>query len=346
MKKSSGVEINNVNVVEKDMVILLVEDDRLMRKVMSDRLLAEGYKVLEAGDGNEAKNTLQESVPDLIITDLIMPEMDGFQFIRWVRDRYFDIPVIVVSGREDFEAIHSIVSLWVYDYHVKPFDLNDLVQSVKGAIEKILVSRREQDYIKSLEMEVKAQIEKNRFFFYEAVQSLVNALEAKDQYTQGHSLRVTRLAHQFSKSLDTSDKVRDQISLAGQLHDIGKLAISDQILNKEGRLTNDEYEIIKQHPVASHKILKPILRDASLDAVLYHHERWDGKGYPLGLAGENSPYAARIISIADSFDAMTSERAYRKNMTADEACGEIEQCSGAQFDPELVPYFVEMIRES
>lgn len=326
--------------------ILVVEDDKLQRKIFLDTLQAEGYQTGEASEGKEAIKIIRDTKPDLILTDLVMPGMDGFEFIRWTRDKYPDIPIIVISGRDDFDAIHSIIRFWVYDYLVKPIGTDDLIWCVRGAVQKIENSRREERYIQSLEKQIEVQIERTRFLFYEAVQSLVNALEAKDRYTQGHSLRVTRLTNYLSEELNLTEEESSQVTLASQLHDIGKLAISEQILNKPSRLTDQEYTLIKQHPTAGHKILQPIFHEPSgLSAVLHHHEHWNGNGYPNGLAGDRIPFIARIISIADCFDAMTSDRAYRKNMSREEACEEIKRCSGTQFDPEIAKVFTSIASE-
>jgi len=325
--------------------ILVVEDDRLIARIMMDTLSGEGYMVTGASDGKEGTLVIRKTKPDIIITDLVMPGMDGFEFIRWLREKNPTIPIIVVSGRRDFQTIHSIIKFWVYDYLVKPVDPEDLIWCVMGAVKKLEGSKREERYIQSLERQVEAQAEKTRFLFYEAVQSLVNALEAKDRYTQGHSLRVTRLATYLSEELGLSETETSKVTLASQLHDIGKLAISDQILNKKSRLTDEEYALIKQHPVAGHRILDPILHDSSLTAVLHHHEHFNGGGYPKGLSGEKIPMEARIISIADAFDAMTSDRAYRKNIPREDACREIKRCSGKQFDPEITGKFLAIARE-
>jgi HD-GYP domain-containing protein (c-di-GMP phosphodiesterase class II) len=182
--------------------------------------------------------------------------------------------------------------------------------------------------------------------FLRSIRSFINAIEARDRYTKGHSIRVSDLVAQLLKKLGINSDLASSIILASQLHDIGKMGVSDTILNKHSGLSNDEFHVMKTHPEVGYFILKPILSDEGLKGILHHHERWDGEGYPMNLSGQDIPLSARIINLADSFDAMVSDRNYRRSLDLDQAVSEIQRCAGAQFDPHLVPAFVEVLRES
>jgi putative nucleotidyltransferase with HDIG domain len=175
---------------------------------------------------------------------------------------------------------------------------------------------------------------------------LSRAIEARDPYTQGHSARVTAIAEAIARSLGWSEEQLASLRVGGPLHDIGKLAVSDDVLRKEGRLDEDELAEIREHPRIGAKILLRVssFRDA-LPYVLYHHERWDGAGYPSGKAGEEIPVEARVLAIADAFDAMTSDRPYRRALTREQALAEVERCAGTQFDPEIARVFLEVFGE-
>jgi putative nucleotidyltransferase with HDIG domain len=175
---------------------------------------------------------------------------------------------------------------------------------------------------------------------------LTGAIEARDPYTRGHSTRVTELAEAIARRLGWSEERLASLRLGGPLHDIGKLAVSDEVLRKEGRLDDHELAQIREHPKTGAKLLLRVaaLREA-IPYVLYHHERWDGGGYPSGKAGEEIPVEARVLAIADAFDAMTSDRPYRRALTKDEALAEVERCAGSQFDPQIAQVFLELFAE-
>jgi len=324
--------------------ILLVDDDKFDRTFIIDLLAPRSFLIDEAENGNEALALLSENKYDLLLSDIYMPGITGIEMIQKIREVDLNLQIILFTGHADLATAIEAVQLGVYDYIVKPFDPEALIWRVDKAIEKARQISLDLDARVDLEERVGAQSERIRLIFYEAVQTLVNAIEAKDQYTKGHSIRVTQYAMWYARHSDIPFEEASDIQLAARLHDIGKLGIADAILNKTGTLTDEEYDIIKKHPETSYKILKPIMSDSILKTIRYHHERWDGKGYPDGLAGDLIPMGARIVCLADSFDAMTSFRSYKKAMTLDRALEEIERCSGTQFDPKIVPGFVEALR--
>jgi len=324
--------------------ILLVDDDKFDRAFITDVLAPKNFSMDQAADGDEALALLSENKYDLLLSDIYMPGITGIEMIQKIREVDANLQIILFTGHADLATAIEAVKLGVYDYIVKPFDPEDLIWRVDKALEKSRQVRLDLDARLDLEERVNAQSERMRLFFYEVVQTLVNAIEAKDQYTKGHSIRVTQYAMWYAKHNEIPFPEASDIQLAARLHDIGKLGIADAVLNKPGTFVDEEYNIIKKHPETSYKILKPIMSDPILKTIRYHHERWDGKGYPDGLAEELIPVGARIVGLADSFDAMTSFRAYKKAMTLDKAIEEIERCAGTQFDPGIVSGFVEAVR--
>ncbi len=329
------------DVMEK---ILLVDDDKFDRAFITDLLAPKNFSIDQAENGDQALALLSGKKYDLLLSDIYMPGITGIEMIQKIREVDANLQIILFTGHADLATAIEAVKLGVYDYIVKPFDPEDLIWRVDQALEKSRQVKLDLDARVELVERVNAQSERIRLIFYEAVQTLVNAIEAKDQYTKGHSIRVTQYAMWYAKHSEIPFEEASDIQLAARLHDIGKLGIADAILNKTGTLTDEEYNIIKKHPVTSYKILKPIMNDSILKTIRYHHERWDGKGYPDGLAGDLIPVGARIVCLADSFDAMTSFRSYKKAMTLDKAIEEIERCAGTQFDPGIVPGFVEAVR--
>jgi putative two-component system response regulator len=234
-----------------------------------------------------------------------------------------------------------------YDYITKPFNLEEVSLGVERALEKRRLELENRDYQQHLEEKVEAQSKKIRAAFFNAVTALAYALEAKDVYTSGHSQRVTEISVAIAEEMGLSKEDIRKIRLAGLVHDIGKIGVQETVLNKPGSLSEEELKHVRLHSETGERILVPIVDDEDiLKAVRHHHERYDGWGYPDGLREEQIPLLARIIAVADSFDAMTSERSYRKAMTKEEACAEIEHCRGTQFDPEAADAFLRVWRRA
>jgi HD-GYP domain-containing protein (c-di-GMP phosphodiesterase class II) len=237
-------------------------------------------------------------------------------------------------------AIHCM-KLGAYDYLTKPFNLDEVLLSVNKALEKRRLKLENRDYQQHLEQKVREQARRIRGDFFNAITALAYALEAKDSYTSGHSQRVSDISVAIAKGLGLPQASINRIELAGRVHDIGKIGVRELVLNKPGRLTEEELQHVKCHPEAGERILMPIVEDWEiLRIVRHHHERYDGAGYPDGLAGDEISLGARILAVADSFDAMTSERPYRQAMSVEEACAEIERSKNTQFDSEVVAAFM------
>lgn len=328
-----------------DLKLLFVEDDGFLQRTISDYLSMRGMKVHTVSNSMEAIDYLSTGPVDLILTDIIMPGMDGIELLRYVRKRMPDLPVIIITSSKDIN--HSIEALRANanDYILKPVPMEELATRIALAFMKAEAQKREKvQQFRMVEkvMEKDKRVEET---FLKSIRSFINAIEARDRYTKGHSIRVSDLVNRMLKKLGINSDVGANIILASQLHDIGKMGVSDTILNKHSGLSSDEFHVMKTHPEVGYFILKPILSDDGLKGILHHHERWDGEGYPMNLSKEEIPLSARIINLADSYDAMVSDRNYRRSKDLEQAISEIQRCAGAQFDPHLVPAFVEVLRE-
>jgi response regulator RpfG family c-di-GMP phosphodiesterase len=325
---------------------LVVDDDKLIRAIIVDILRSTGCHIQEAENGNDALEMALENTFDLILCDVIMPGMDGLEFLERFRNKGKGAEVIMITSSTSLETAIETMRLGASDFIRKPFNPEDLRAGIQKALERVRLKALTRDYHTVLEEKVFQQEDRIRFLFYEAIQSLIYAIEAKDPYTKGHSQRVTTYAMWLVKELDLPFETASEIHIAAQLHDIGKLGVPDNILNKPAKLTGEEFTIIKEHPEEGCKILAPIVPSNPLDIILHHHERWEGGGYPQGFSREVIPLGSRIMALADSFDAMTSRRAYRQSWNIKETFAEIQQCTGSQFDPELVSSFIEAIKRN
>ncbi|RMG58223.1 MAG: response regulator [Deltaproteobacteria bacterium] len=324
-----------------DHTILVVEDEEMIRELVAERLRLEGFRVLEAENGKAALSILDREKVDLLLTDINMPVMNGIDLLKEVRGAQ-DLAVIVMSGQGDLEVAVFAMKAGAHDYIMKPVNFKILIHTIESALKRKMMEQALRDYQHNLEQKVAEQTKIINEFYLRSVQSLVKALEAKDEYTRGHSERVTFYSVEISKRLGGAVDV-ERVRTAGVLHDLGKIGVPESILNKPSRLTDDEFEVVKKHPLLGVKILEPIefLRGV-FPIILHHHERFDGRGYPSGLKGEKIPLEARVIAVADTFDAMTSTRAYRKALSAEEAIAEIKRCSGTQFDPDIARLFIDI----
>ncbi len=321
---------------------LVVDDEPRLRRVLVRLLEGEGFTCREAGSGTEAMERMQEDPAPLVISDLRMPQMDGVTLLREILARWPDTAVIVVTAVAEVESAVACLQLGALDYVAKPFHLDEVRARVMQALDKRRLILENRSYQQQLEDRVQVQARRIEEIFLEGVQALVQALEEKDAYTRGHSARVARYAVGIARQLKLDAEVVDTIALGAELHDIGKIGVREAVLYKPGKLTDDEYRHIMEHPVIGARLLGPLMRDApsALAIVRSHHERMDGKGLPDGLRGEDIPFEARIVTVADSFDAMTSVRPYRPGLSVAQAVRELQDGKGVQFEPQLVEAFL------
>lgn len=319
----------------------MVDDEPRLRRVLVRLLEGDGFTCREAASGVDALRLMDAEPVPLIISDLRMPEMDGAALLAEVVRRWPGTAVIMVTAAAEVESAVACLKQGALDYVAKPFHLEEVRARVGQAIEKRRLVLENQEYQQHLEERVASQAHRIEELFLEGVHALATALEAKDAYTRGHSERVSDYAVGIARGLGLDDDTIDIIALGAHLHDIGKIGVSEKVLHKDGQLTDEEYRHIMAHTVIGAQILGPLLRDApmALAIVRSHHERLDGTGLPDGLAGDAIPLEARVVSLADAFDAMTSVRPYRPSLAVARALEELEAHAGRQFDPEVLAAF-------
>jgi len=322
--------------------VLVVDDEEFLRSIVRERLEIAGYSVEEASNGNEALAMLESGGPyDVLLTDIRMPGMDGIALLGVWGKRSPGTAGIVMSANAELDTAVHALKMGACDYITKPFNFDVLLITIENALRKKDLERELDDYRTNLEQKVKEQTDIINLMYVRSIDAMIKALEAKDFYTRGHSQRVTLYSLAIATELGMTGEELEDLRRASVLHDLGKIGVREAVLNKPGKLTEEEFAEIVRHPETAVRILEPIpFFRPLLPAIRHHHERFDGKGYPSRLAGTNIPFASRIMSIADTFDAMTSTRAYRKALPVADAIAEIRRCSGTQFDPDIVPAFL------
>lgn len=320
--------------------VLIVDDDEFNLRTAGD-IIKEKYSISTAKSGDEVLEYLEENLPRLIMLDLYMPGTDGRAAMKIIKENkdWKKIPIIILTSDTSPETEQECIELGAVGFITKPFVPMVMMSYISRILE---LADLQNDLEKKLE-------EKTRLVEKVALNSIMviaNTIDAKDAYTSGHSMRVAQSSAAIARRLNWSEKDVQNIHYIALLHDIGKIGIPDAILNKPGKLSSAEFEVIKKHPVIGNDILKDIhmIRNVA-EGALYHHERYDGHGYPFGLTGEKIPYCAKIIGIADAYDAMTSNRIYRRRLTQENVIKEFENGRGTQFDPQLTDLFLEMLRE-
>ncbi len=329
--------------------MLVVDDEEDIRAILAETLDNLNFEYLAASDGDEAIACLDEhhDIIDVVICDLKMPKVSGDQVIIYGHEKYPLIPIIILTGFAQLDMALDHIRLGAFDYMTKPFRVKELLFILTRALERRQLQEDKISYQNTLEQRIEEATQALHNQVVQTVSSFILAIEAKDRYTQGHSKRVAEYAGLMAEKFGLSKEEKANLIYAAQLHDIGKIGISEQLLNKSGRLTVVEFETIKTHPRKGVKILEPLdFLGHLLPAIEAHHEWFDGSGYPGGLAREEIPFMARIISVCDTFDAMTSDRSYRKPLPLLTAVEEIKNGSGSQFDPQVVSSFMEVYKET
>jgi len=322
--------------------VLVVDDEEFLRSIVRERLEIAGYSVEEASNGNEALGMLESRGRyDVLLTDIRMPVMDGITLLGQCGKRFPGTAGIVMSANAELDTAVHALKMGACDYITKPFNFDVLLITIQNAMRKKDLERQIDDYRTNLEEKVREQTDIINSMYVRSIDAMIKALEAKDFYTRGHSQRVTLYSVAIGEELGMTEPELEDLRRASVLHDLGKIGVREAVLNKPGKLSEEEFAEIVRHPEMAVRILEPIpFFRPLLPAILHHHERFDGKGYPSRLAGSAIPLASRIMTIADTFDAMTSTRAYRKALPVADAIAEIRRCSGTQFDPDLVPPFL------
>jgi len=329
-------EVLNRALFLRDRQVLIVDDSKMVLRFVRKGLAQAGFKVAIAENGLRALEFLKTNTPDLILCDVHMPEMDGFQLRAALRanSSWSVIPFVVMSTAGERGVIRRMIERGASSYIEKPFNIEQLV---------ILVEKLLSDQFQLL-LQEKERLETERSLIIASIASLIQALEARDVYTRGHSEMVADLSLSVATEMGFNDEALQNIRIAARLHDLGKIGIRDDILLKPGPLTDAEFAFMQQHPVIGADILRPIPSMAPIiPGVLYHHERVNGQGYPEGLKGDQIPLIARIIAVADMYDSITSERLYRAVRTKEKALEIINEVSGSELCPDCVQAFMNYI---
>lgn len=320
---------------------LVVDDDDLVRGTVGRGLRRFGYDVLLATSGAEALALLEQEPVNVVLSDYHMPGMNGLELLQAIRASYPDVAVVIATSVSEVSVAVSCLQMGAQDFLTKPFQLDDVRARITQALEKQQLIHENWRYHHNLEEMVREQASRIEELFLEGVQAVAHALDARDSYTHGHSARVRAYAGAIAREMGLPADVVHLTELGAELHDIGKIGVGDDLLLKPGRLTNEEYLRLMEHPIRGEEILKGLLKNAplSLAIVRSHHERLDGAGFPDGLVGDEIPLPVRIVTLADSFDAMTTARPYRGAQSATWALAEVAANCGSQFDPEVAAAF-------
>ncbi|MBN2498600.1 MAG: response regulator [Deltaproteobacteria bacterium] len=324
--------------------VLIIDDEEVIIQVLR-MVLEKDFRLAVASTGTTACSIMEREPADIILLDKNLPDAFGLELIsRFKRDSP-DVEVIVMTGYASLESAIEALRLGAYDYLVKPFDNVDIVaEKVRLAAEKKELScerRQLMDQIVASNHELRQAHDRLRQGYLETVTGMITALEARDAYTRGHSDRVALYSVTIAREMGMGGEQLANLNSGALLHDLGKIGVREEVLNKRGRLTDEEYEHIKTHPIVGAEIIgKMDAYKHLLPMIRHHHERIDGRGYPDGIRGDEICIEARIIAVADCFDAMTSKRPYRDPRSAEEAIAEIRKCAGSQLDPTAVGAFL------
>ncbi|MBW1722923.1 MAG: response regulator [Deltaproteobacteria bacterium] len=321
-----------------DRRILVVDDSGTIRSLVKKGLENAGFMVQTAEDGLQALEIVKITPPDLILSDIDMPRMNGVELCKALHadPALAGIPFVIMSANAERAIMRRMLQWGASAYLVKPFNLDQLVITV----EKLL-----SDHFRLL-LKEKERLDTERRLMIASITSLIAALEARDQYTRGHSEAVSMIVAEMASRMQLSSEDKESLVIGGRLHDLGKIGVPDGILLKPGPLTREEFAVIREHPVVGANILGPIPSIRPLiPVILHHHERFDGKGYPHGLKGEKIPLWARMTAVADTYHALTSDRPYRKGMEHEKALEIIRDVRGTQLCPECADVFLEIFSE-
>lgn len=319
--------------------VLIVDDDVEIIELLQATLQGSGCCTVSAFTGRDALEKAEKEIPDLILLDIGLPGIDGFEVCRKFRNREVTelIPIIMMTGDVGQKNLVKSFETGADEFITKPFNIIEFNARVSAVLKKKMLQDKILGQNKELQEKVSVSNKKLQNLYLETVKSLILAINAKDHYTYQHSKNVAKFSRFIAKHMGFSQKEIEDIELAGYLHDLGKIAISDAILNKKEELTEEDWKEIKKHPLKSAEIIQPIeCMSVTIEMVRHHHERIDGKGYPDKVKGNQISVGAKMLAVADSYDAMTRERPYRKAFSKRDAIKEMEKNNGTQFAPEIV----------
>jgi len=353
--------------LNKQSLILIVDDDEINRNILHDRMIAMGHIPIEAENGQSALSMIKQQKPDLILLDLMMPVMDGFETLHHLKSNqdYKNIPVLLISAKNDQDSIVKGIEYGADDYVTKPYKPAILQARVTESLKRKHLQDKEILYLeqiktlnKDLKKRVDEQVEKIMKGHDAMTFAICQMVESRDEETGMHLERIREYSKALALQLQKYPKYKDTINdayidilyKASPLHDIGKVGVPDDILKKPAKLTPEEYEVMKTHAKIGEESLYRVYQKCPSNPILYmgsqiagkHHEKWNGTGYPCGLKGDDIPLAAKIISLADVYDALTTVRPYKEAFTHDTAKEIILEGNGKHFDPDIVKAFLEI----
>jgi putative nucleotidyltransferase with HDIG domain len=332
--------------------LLIVDDEPGVRNVLHD-LLDESYHCAEVSSAEEALHEVSLNDYQLVISDITMRGMSGLEMIPHIKDISPHTVIVMISGMQTIESAINALRLGAFDYLMKPFDLRQVEAAIERAHEHhelISAKQRYENQLEELVVQRTAELDEAlasvESAYRSTLQALTAALEARDSETHGHSERVVTFSLRLGREYGLSATQMKSLEFGSLLHDIGKIGVPDAILRKPAKLTDEEWQRMREHPVHGQQILRGIkFLEGAARVVAQHHEQWNGTGYPLGLKGEEIDICARIFSVADAFDAITSDRVYRKGRSYEAAVAELDEWAGRQFDPKVVAAFHRVPRE-
>ncbi len=327
--------------------MLIVDDETIIRDLMKRYFTRKNYIVSVASNAHDALMLFQKAKFDIVVTDIKMPDYDGKWLLKQILSEDPNMAVLMITGVDDTKEAVDCLRLGAYDYIIKPFDTEEIRIAVERALERKSLLLQKQEYQEKLESKVRERTlellrayEEIESTYQKTLEALITALDVREKSTGGHSKRVVEYTRVLATKLHVRGSELLGITRGALLHDVGKIGIPDNVLLKPGPLNDEEWSVMRQHTLIGYHMLKGIkFLKPSLDVVRYHHERWDGRGYPEGLAGERIPLGARIFAVADTFDAITSHRVYQEARSIGEARAIIRAEAGKQFDPKIVATF-------
>ncbi|MDQ1729519.1 MAG: cyclic di-GMP phosphodiesterase [Pyrinomonadaceae bacterium] len=326
--------------------VLIVDDEAEITSILAD-LFEDSYDCTTAGSAEAALGLLAANDYELVISDITMPGMSGLDMIPHVREHWPNSVVVMISGMQTVESAIDALRLGAFDYVMKPFDLRQVEAVVSRALEHqdlIVAKQRYEDHLEELveqrTIELDQALNSLEDAYRSTLKALTAALETRDLETHGHSERVVSYSMRLGRAYGLEGRHIKALEFGSLLHDIGKIGVPDLILRKPAKLSPEEWVLMRQHPLHGQQILRGIhFLEGAARVVAQHHEKWDGSGYPIGLSGEDIDICARIFSVADAFDAITSDRVYRQGKPYEAAAEELDAWSGKQFDPKVVEAF-------
>lgn len=328
-----------------EMTVLIVDDEDLMRRAIKTKLVKEGYRCYEANCASEALNQLESRKFDLVILDIKMPGRSGSDLLPEIKRDYPDTAVIMATAVIDAKTVVQCMKNGAHDFIPKPFEFDELLLAVGNGLIKNRIEKELKFYMNSVEATVDDQGREIRKLTLASFEAMVMALEAKDEYLAGHSRRVAKFSAATGLQLGLDEMDLDDLHWGALLHDIGNIAVDPHILNKEENLSGEEYGHIMIHSQIGPTIVEQVANKNIQDIILHHHDRYDAAGQGGEAEGVHIPLGARIVAVADAYDAMTSNRPFRSALSGEQACEEIENNSGTQFDPEVARAFLYLCRQ-